>query len=423
MPVYELLLHALLFLIGFALFSSTIWAVITSMLIPRPSQARVLSVSFELSSRLFRAIASRRTSYEGRDSVLAASGPASILIQLLVFIIAFLVALAMMVFAVSDLSVDDSLYQSGATLLTLGIVEPVNFAQAVLTIIAAFVGLVVIAILVGYLLTLGNAYTQRESAITKLSLLAGEPAWGPEILCRQSLLGDGKAWDFRFDYWIDWASDVRMTQSANPILNQYRSGSSRRNWVISCLAVLDAAALGISTVRGVPVTSGAIRWLAEGSQTLAVLRHHELQSGGLRSKDTVARDTRPAHDVWPNATVGERAVVEAIAGDSHRSGWRSATDDASIGAGLTRDEWDHGCDVMRRAGIDLVDDLDTAWQQFSELRQAYAASAVSLAQSIYAVRAPWSGTRTPETPTVWPVLAVDSLPDAEATDTASRPDS
>ncbi|MGV1036642.1 MAG: hypothetical protein ACOYD0_06405 [Candidatus Nanopelagicales bacterium] len=422
MPVYELLLHIVLFLVGFSLFSSTIWAVIASMLVPRPTQARVLSISYELSSRLFRAIAIRRTNFQARDAVLAASGPASILIQLLVFIIAFLLALAMMLLAVSDLSANDSLYQAGATLLTLGIVEPVNFAQVVLTIIAAFVGLVVIAILVGYLLTLNNAYTQRESAITKLSLIAGEPAWGPEILCRRALLSDGEPQEFRFDDWIDWASDVRMTQSANPILNQYRSGSSRRNWVISCLAILDAAALGISTVRGVPVTSGAIRWLAEGSQTLAVLRHHELQNSALGRKDTVARDIPPTQDVWPNATVGERAVVEAIASDSHRSGWRSATDDGAIGVGLTRAEWDHGCDVMRRSGIDLVDDLDTAWEQFSEMRRAYAGSAISLAQSIYAVRAPWSGTRAPDTPTVWPALAVDSLPEAGTADASASID-
>lgn len=422
MPVYELILHILLFLVGLALFSSTIWAVIASMLVPRPTHARVLSISYELSSRLFRAIAIRRTSFRRRDVVLAASGPASILIQLLVFIIALLLALAMMLFAVSGLGTDDSLYQAGATLLTLGIVEPVNFAQVVLTIIAAFTGLVVIAILVGYLLTLGNAYTQRESAINKLSLIAGEPAWGPEIMCRWALLSDGEPQDFRFDDWIDWASDVRMTQSANPILNQYRSGSSRRNWVISCLAILDAAALGISTVRGVSVTSGAIRWLAEGSQTLAVLRHHELQTGVLRRTETIARDVRPTQDVWPNATAKERAVVDAITRDSQRSGWRSAKDEAAIGVGLTRSEWDHGCDIMRRAGIELVDDLDVAWQQFSEMRRVYAGSAISLAQSIYAVRAPWSGTRLPETPTVWPALAVDSLPTPGTVDPSTSAD-
>lgn len=120
----------------------------------------------------------------------------------------------------------------------------------------------------------------------------------------------------------------------------------------------------------------------------------------------------------PTARAGENAVISAIAADATRAhGKRARTRgvrDAEAAAGITRAEWDVACDVLQRAGVGLADDLDQAWLSFAYLRAAYAHNAYALADSIYAVPAPWSGPRSPETPTQWPALAVDSTDSGEA---------
>lgn len=420
MSALEIALRGGVFAVGLVLFSMTVWAVVTSMLVPRPKRAWIAETANHLTSVTFLFFANRHKTYERRDIVLAASGPTAVLAQLAVFLLGFWLALSAMIFGVSDLGVSSSLFQSGATLLTLGIVEPVNFAQVVLTFIAAMVGLVVIAILIGYLLTLYSAYTPRESHVNKLSLLAGEPAWGPELICRDHLLvGDEQA-AFDVEEWIDWASDLRMAHSINPILNYFRSPSPRRSWVVSLLAVLDAANLRLTTMRRQELNSAMVRLVSEGTQTMAAVRGIQTMLSGDGWVPIRTSHGRLAKGQLGAASAGENAVVAAISADARNSQRHPVAPPNSPGAattsgygpevGITRDEWDHACDVMRRAGVELFDDLEQAWKDFCSVRVTYAGNAYAIANSIYAVPAPWSGPRTPATETIWPTLAVDGLP-------------
>lgn len=415
MSALEVALRWAMFVLGLVLFAMTVWAVVTSMLVPRPKRAWIAEAANHLTSVTFHFFADRRKTYEGKDIVLAASGPTAVLAQLVVFLLGFWVALSLMIFGVSDLGVSSSLFQSGATLLTLGIVEPVNFAQVVLTFIAAMVGLVVIAILIGYLLTLYSAYTPRESHINKLSLLAGEPAWGPELICRDHLLVGDELAAFDVEEWIDWASDVRMAHSINPILNYFRSPSPRRSWVVSLLAVLDAANLRLTTVRGQELNSAMVRLVSEGTQTLAAVRGIQTMMSGDGWVPVRTSHGRLAKGQLVAASAGENAVVAAISADARNAQRRPTArtiTEYTPEVGVTRDEWNYACDVMRRAGIELFEDLEQAWKDFCSVRVTYASNAYAIAKTIYAVPAPWSGPRSPETKTIWPTLAVDSLPEA-----------
>ncbi len=58
-----------------------------------------------------------------------------------------------------------------------------------LEILAAGVGLLVIALEIAYLPALYNAFAARETEVTLLEGRGGAPAWGPEILARH--------------YWLD----------------------------------------------------------------------------------------------------------------------------------------------------------------------------------------------------------------------------
>ncbi len=78
----------------------------------------------------------------------------------------------------------ESFSESGSSILTLGYSPPTSTASTVVDSVAAFTGLVVVDLQIGYLPTLYAAFNRRETDVTLLVSLAGVPAWGPEILIR-----------------------------------------------------------------------------------------------------------------------------------------------------------------------------------------------------------------------------------------------
>jgi len=392
----QLVLQVAAGMVGATIFLATVAALVSTMLVPRPTRSRLTQLANWITSLVLHWIADRKSTFADRDRVLSVLGPASILVQLLVFFAALLVGLSLLVYAVSQLSFEESVYQAGSTLTTLGIVADVSPAQVIVLFISALTGLVVVAILVGYLLTLYAAFGAREAAIVKLSLLSGEPAWGPELLMRSRLLAVGnQAPLIDFDVWVDWAADVRMAHTINPLLNHFRSGNPHRHWVNSMLALLDGAALSVTTLD--VVSPGALRFLAEGTQTLHLLEHNRLIHARNRV-DFAGSSSQP-----PTLTING-PVLTAITKDA------MIPHPGSTDPGIAQDEFNSACQQLQAAGLVLKADREASWREFSAIRATYAEPAFIIASWLYAARAPWSGSRNPDTPVVWPHLAVDQLP-------------
>jgi hypothetical protein len=68
-------------------------------------------------------------------------------------------------------------------------------------------------------------------------------------------------------------------------------------------------------------------------------------------------------------------------------------------------------DVLQRSGFPIDRDLDAAWEQFNVVRSRYEFAAYEICRRLDVTPAPWSGSRRIPTPTMWPTLAVDVLPD------------
>jgi hypothetical protein len=354
----------------------TFWAMVRAMLVPhgtvnsvaRSVQWSVWTIA-RIPLRLMR-------SYPTQDRWLAGVAPVSIILQLAVYATILIFTLGLVVFGLTDLTFGDSLYQSGSTFTTLGIVEPVNVPSAITTFIAAFLGLIVIAIFIGYLMGTYSAYVNREGQMARIAMVAGEPAWAPQILIRGRLLGlpDNELPDAQA--WIDWITSLRMNQLVNAALGDFRSTSTWRHWTTTLLAVLDAAALRLAITP-----NGAHPHLVE-LVTQAAASLSALSTNG-RGRGRI-----------PNWTI-ESEVLNALhdrfdtPGDPY----------------LTRAEFDDAVHELRTAGIELPDDMDAAWRRFAAIRSTYVGPAVNLAVAHHAVRSPWSGPRTPDTPVVWPVRA------------------
>ena len=360
-------------ILGIVLTVWTVLAVIQAMLIPSgpgPLITRVVSRCVRVVA--YAPLAMIRT-YSRQNKWLAGVAPISLLIQLVVYLTILIFTMGLIVYGTTDLTFLNSLYQSGSTLTTLGIVEPVNVASTITTFVAAFLGLVVIAIFIGYLMAIYGALVSRESQMARLSILAGEPAWGPQILARGHVLGLPANQAPRYSDWINWTCDVRLNQRVNPILSDFRSTAELRHWVIAMLAVMDATALQIS-FDPEHVDPDALQLLVECSVTLSILDG----------------STSHAHN-WAKQDEIRRAI---------KTNSQSPTD-----GGLSSDEWHAGINALQLVNYPLPLDLDAARERFLNIRHIYIDQIYAFAKQLHAVPAPWSGTRNPAVDTIWPELA------------------
>lgn len=362
--------------IGIALTAWVFLAIVKVMLIPRGTQSWVVSGVTGFVRGLATAPLSLLRTYRLRDAWLAGVAPVSVLLQLVVYVVLLILTLGLVVYGTSDLSMLNSLYQSGATLTTLGIVQPVTVASTIVTFIAAFLGLVVIAIFIGYLMAIYGAYTSREQAMARLALIAGQPSWGPQILARGHVLRLPPEQSPDCEEWVGWITETRMNTQVNPVLSDFRSTNRNRHWVVSMLAVLDATALRIS-LEG-RATPHQVRLIGAGAVAAAVLRES---------------------DEVHNWAVEDRVL--GIVADSTGS----ASPDHSQ---LSPADLEAGWRALREVDYPLPDDLAGAERRFRAIRSVYARDVLALASHLQAVPAPWAGERSPTMPTMWPEIANSS---------------
>lgn len=365
---------------------AAIMAAVGVMLVPRPTSgllARLLARGLHVS---FHFIASRLKDYETRDRILAVQGPSTVLLFLAVFLGIFVSAFAFIFYGITGLNFSQALYQAGSGMTTLGITETLGPWGLAVVFAAAFMGSTVISVFIGYLLTLYSAYTARETLMSELALLCGEPAWGPEFLVRLKLI-QGSLDATSTEKLITWMCSLRVTHYIYSILNHFRSPVPTRHWVMTILSVLDAAAIRLAAMHGDPDLK-LVRLIAEGADTLHMLRLSELARINARIETS-------GLSTW-------RIESEIL---HHKTGPGVPDQDP----GITRSEWDWAMEFLSENGIDLKSDRDASWRVFCRLRSHYYQPAYFLAETLFAVHSPWSGSRNRKSSvgsaTLWPQLA------------------
>lgn len=345
---------------------------IRAMLVPRGGFAPIARLAAALVFRPYRFAVRMLPTFERQDRLLATAAPVALLAQLIAYVALLIVTMGLVVFGTSPLDLSTSLYQSAATLTTLGIVAPVTGASAIVCFVAAFLGLVTIAVFIGYLMALYSAYTPRESQMAHWSLKAGEPAWAPAAFARAAVLGLPPQDVLDADRWTGWACDLRMNLTVSPVLAYLRSTSPLRHWSTTLLSVLDTAALRLACQ--VETTRAAdILLIAEGTVSARVIsgRHGDA-----------------------NLSI-EEAVLGAL----------STTDD-SIDAGISESEWQACLAVLRANGLAAEGDAQGVRRRFAAVRSLYWPDIAQLARTYHATPAPWSGERAPAVATIAPTMPI-----------------
>lgn len=347
-------------------------AAIASMVVPRATRkglahvvTRVVFGALRLPLRVLR-------TYRWQDRWLRLAAPISVLVQLAIFVSLTIIGVAFIIFGQTQLTWRQAGWQAAATVTTLGTTEKVNWSSAITSALGAFLGLVVIAVFMGYLVGLYSAYVARESLMARFAQVAGEPAWGPMVLVRSQVLAGDASDALDCAEWTSWITDVRLGQQASPVLAHFRSPDPMRHWTISVLAMLDATSLALS-LGLITDRAASIRCVAEGTITLGVLQHQ-----GLAAETTNWRT--------------ERTVLDILDGSAVSSPVRSI-DDA---------DWKVAVDLLVDSGVADRPAFDAARSKFEAIRSLYIHDAIELASHLHAVRAPWSGDRVCSATVVWP---------------------
>lgn len=335
--------------LGVVVLVGTSSSVVRTLVVPRGVHSKLAQGVMRGTLGTFAWLASLVRGYEARDRLLAWAAPLSIPITLVVWLLGYHVAYALLIYGLSDLGPWPAFREAGSSLFTLGFASTDRTQLTFVDLMAAATGPVVIGLLIGYLPTLYAAYNRRETEVTMLDSRAGEPNWGPEILARHTSVATLDALPEMFAGWERWAADVSESHTNYPVLIHIRSPRPHRNWLVGLVAVMDAAALQLALAPGMP----------QGHARLAV------RMGFVCLRD-LARTEGIAFDPDPDP-------------------------DSSIE--LTYEEFTEAVARLRKAGFPVERDAPLAWPHFRGWRVNYEAISYALAYRIDAVPARWTGPR------------------------------
>ncbi len=177
------------------------------------------------------------------DRILAVSEPVALVTLLATWLAVTIVGFTLVNYGVDGTTLAQAFSEAGSSVFTLGFTFSHSGGSRVVDFVAAGVGLVLVALQIAYLPTLYGAYNRRETLVTLLQSRAGSPAWGPELLIRHQLVGLIDNLPSLFAEWERWAADVAESHTTYPSLLYLRSPRPQNSWVVSLIAVMDAAAL------------------------------------------------------------------------------------------------------------------------------------------------------------------------------------
>lgn len=245
-------------------------------------------------------------SHRLRERLYSGYGPVSLLLLLGLWATILIFGFACLYFAMGSPFLDNlnahrgsmatfrtDLYVSGTTLFTLGLgdVTPQHYLARAVLVFESGTGLGFVALVIGYLPVLYQAFSRREVSVTMLDGRAGTPPTATELLYRHSYEGGERDLTRLLEEWERWSAEILETHISYPILCSYRSQHDSQSWLSALVAVLDACALLITTVEG---TTGR-----QAQLTFAMGRHALLDLGhvfSMRKVKKVAPERKQEND-------------------------------------------------------------------------------------------------------------------------------
>ncbi len=140
-----------------------------------------------------------------------------------------------------------AMYFSAATFFSasLNFIPGTGLGRA-MQVIEAATGLGFLAIAIGYLPALFQAFSRRETAVSRLDPRAGSPPSAGALLERSGSRGGWPELDAYLREWETWAAELMETHLSYPILGWFRSQHVNQNWLAALTTIVDSCAYAIA---------------------------------------------------------------------------------------------------------------------------------------------------------------------------------
>ncbi|HET9839814.1 MAG TPA: potassium channel family protein [Candidatus Angelobacter sp.] len=247
---------------GVVLIVMVLWETFETIVLPRrvTRQFRLTRLFYRSTWRPWAALAAVRSTRKKRDAMLSYYGPLSLLLLLAFWAVTLVFGFALLHYGLHDRlsgtlfhnDFGNALYLSGTTLFTLGLgdVVPATGLGRFVTVLEGGMGFGFLALVIGYLPVLYQAFSRREVTISLLDARAGSPPTAAELLRRQSGPHGIEALTELLEHWEQWAADLMESHLSYPVLAYFRSQHDNQSWIASLTAVLDVCALTMVGVEG-----------------------------------------------------------------------------------------------------------------------------------------------------------------------------
>ena len=210
--------------------------------------------------RLWRGLALQIPPGKQREAFLSIFGPLSLLGLLIAWVCGLILGFGMLHWSIGTTLQSPTLnptlstyvYWSGGTFFTLGYgdITPLDPLGRWLAVVEAGMGFGFLAIVIGYLPVLFQAFSRREVMIALLDARAGSPPSAAQFLLRLGASRNIGAVDSFLAEWERWAAELLESNLSFPLLSYYRSQHDNQSWLAALTAVLDSCAFLIVGIKG-----------------------------------------------------------------------------------------------------------------------------------------------------------------------------
>jgi hypothetical protein len=249
---------------GIILVAIVLWEVFETIVLPRrvTRQFRLTRLFYRSTWIPYATLAGLRKSRKKRDALLSFYGPLSLLLLLAFWAFSLILGFALIQYGdgarfsgtLFPSHFGNALYLSGTTLFTLGLgdIAPASPLARVVTVLEAGIGFGFLALVIGYLPVLYQAFSRREANISLLDARAGSPPTAFELLRRHAGMGEHgmDALTEVLRDWERWSAEFMESHLSYPALAYFRSQHDNQSWLGSLLAILDVCALAIVGLEG-----------------------------------------------------------------------------------------------------------------------------------------------------------------------------
>lgn len=314
---------------GIAVVLVVLWETFETLVLPRrvTRHFRTTRLFYRKTWNPYSAVVSRIRNRKRRDTLMSYYGPLSLLLLLAFWALALIFGFALIDYGdgakfagtLFPNRFGNALYLSGTTLFTLGLgdITPASPIARLVTVLEAGIGFGFLALVIGYLPVMYQAFSRREVTISLLDARAGSPPTAYELL-RRHAHPDGRGIEALTEVlhdWERWSAELMESHLSYPVLAYFRSQHDNQSWIGSLTAIVDVCALAMVGLEGMCQYQARMTFaiarhaLVDLSQIFGAVPDQHGASNRLHPED-LATIRRGLRDLGLNLTVSDEADSE-----------------------------------------------------------------------------------------------------------------